>query len=167
MSEPDFPTSCSFNHEIMTNNNNNNQHHHFDAAAPSSSSSAPVMTPATRTLLAAVRELCRALPCSVDAAAVSGSMALMLHAVAHDLPLAHSLSEEQAREWGLFLSEARPDSEEPEVFSEPGLFLLKPDRSIHFEVIQSAPFTRPDLDQLLEGIDIIAEKDYPARGTLT
>ena len=83
----------------------------------------------------------------------------------HDLPLAHSLSEKQAREWGLFLSEGRPDSEEPEVFSEPGLFLLKPDRSVYFEVVQSAPFTRPDLDQLLEAIDFIADKDYPTRGT--
>ncbi len=85
----------------------------------------------------------------------------------HDLPLAHSLSEDQAREWGLFLSEARADSKEPEVFSEPGLFLLKPDRSVFFEVVQSAPFTRPDLDQLLESIDFIADKDYPTRGTRT
>ncbi|MBU1253576.1 peroxiredoxin-like family protein [Qipengyuania sp. DY56-A-20] len=84
-----------------------------------------------------------------------------------DLPLAHSLSEDQARQWGLFLSQARPDSEEPEVFSEPALFLLKPDRSVYFEVVQSAPFTRPDLDQLLESVDFIAKQDYPTRGTLT
>lgn len=84
----------------------------------------------------------------------------------HDLPLAHSLSEDQAREWSLFLSAARADSKEPEVFSEPGLFLIKPDGSVYLEVVQSAPFTRPDLDQLIEGIDIIAKHDYPARGTL-
>lgn len=83
-----------------------------------------------------------------------------------DLPLVHSLSEQQAREWGLSLSPARAGSEEPEVFSEPGLYLLKPDRSVYFGIVQSAPFTRPDLDQLLEGIDIIDKKDYPVRGTL-
>ena len=84
-----------------------------------------------------------------------------------DLPLAHSLSEDQAREWGLFISQKRAGSDEPEVFSEPGLFLLRPDRSIFFEVVQSAPFTRPGFDELLEGIDFVQTKDYPTRGTLT
>ena len=85
----------------------------------------------------------------------------------HDLPLAHDLSEEQAREWGLYISQKREGSEEPEKFSEPGLFLLKPDRSVFFAVTQSAPFTRPSLDQLLEGIDFVTKNDYPTRGTLT
>ncbi|MWV28024.1 peroxiredoxin-like family protein [Aurantiacibacter rhizosphaerae] len=85
----------------------------------------------------------------------------------HDLPLAHSLTEEQAREWGLYISEKREGSEEPDVFSEPGLFLLRPDRSLYFAVTQNAPFTRPSLDELIKGIDIVLEKDYPTRGTLT
>ncbi len=85
----------------------------------------------------------------------------------HDLPLAHSLSEDQARDWGLFISQKREGSEEPEMFSEPGLFLLNPDRSVYFQVIQNAPFTRPDLDDLLEGIDYVMKNDYPTRGTLT
>ena len=84
-----------------------------------------------------------------------------------DLPLAHSLSEDQAREWGLFISKKREGSDEPDVFSEPGLFLLRPDRSIFFEVVQSAPFTRPGLDELLEGINFVLDKNYPTRGTLT
>lgn len=84
-----------------------------------------------------------------------------------DLPLAHSLSEEKAREWGLYISEKRPDSEEPERFSEPGLFVIKPDGTLHFAVVQSAPFTRPDLDDLLEGLNFTLEKDYPTRGTAT
>lgn len=85
----------------------------------------------------------------------------------HDLPLVYDLPEDQARAWGLYISQKREGSEEPEVFSEPGLFLLKPDRSVHFAVVQSAPFTRPPLDQLLKGIDFTLEKDYPTRGTLT
>lgn len=84
-----------------------------------------------------------------------------------DLPLAHSLSEDKAREYGLYISEKRPDSEEPDKFSEPGLFLVKPDGTLYFTVVQNAPFTRPDLDELLEGIGFVLKKDYPTRGTLT
>ncbi len=85
----------------------------------------------------------------------------------HDLPLAWNLSEEKAREFGLFISEKRPDSEEPDRFSEPGLFLVKPDGELYFQVVQNAPFTRPPLDDLLQGIDYVLKSDYPTRGTLT
>ncbi|MEC7817829.1 MAG: peroxiredoxin-like family protein [Pseudomonadota bacterium] len=85
----------------------------------------------------------------------------------HDLPLAHSLSEDKAREFGLYISEKREGSEEPDVFSEPGLFVVKPDGTLHFAVVQNAPFTRPDLDDLLEGLMFTIEKNYPTRGTLT
>ena len=85
----------------------------------------------------------------------------------HDLPLAHSLSEDKAREYGLYISEKREGSGEPDVFSEPGLFVVKPDGTFHFAVVQNAPFTRPDLDDLLEGLMFTIEKNYPTRGTLT
>lgn len=84
-----------------------------------------------------------------------------------NLPLVHSMTEEQAREWGLYISAKREGSEEPEVFSEPGLYLLKPDRTVHFAQMQNAPWTRPSLDELLKGIDFTLDKDYPTRGTLT
>ena len=85
----------------------------------------------------------------------------------HDLPLAHSMSEDQAREWGLYISEKREGSEEPERFSEPGLFLVKPDGTIWMAQMQSAPFTRPDIDQLMGNLDFALQNDYPARGTAT
>lgn len=84
-----------------------------------------------------------------------------------DLPLAHSMTEQKAREWGLYISEKREGSEEPETFSEPGLFLVKPDGTLYFAAVQNAPFTRPDLDDLLSGLSFILENDYPTRGTLT
>jgi len=84
-----------------------------------------------------------------------------------DLPLAYGMSENTAREWGLYISEARDGSDEPAMFSEPGLFLIKPDGTLYFASIQNAPFTRPPLDQLIEGLDIITKNDYPVRGTLT
>ncbi|KLI63866.1 redoxin domain-containing protein [Aurantiacibacter marinus] len=85
----------------------------------------------------------------------------------HDLPLVHSLTEDQARQWGLYISGKREGSEEPKIFSEPALFLVKPNMSLHFSVVQSAPFTRPPLDELLQGIDYTLDNDYPTRGTLT
>lgn len=83
-----------------------------------------------------------------------------------DVTLGYGLSEEQARAFDLYISSGRPDSEEPEVFSEPALLLVKPDQSLYFASIQSMPFTRPPLDELLKGIDYALENDYPARGEL-
>jgi hypothetical protein len=84
-----------------------------------------------------------------------------------DLPLAYGLPEDQARQWGLYISGKREGSEEPETFSEPGLFLIRPDMTLYFAQVQSAPFTRPSIDQLLQGMKIVEEHDYPARGTAT
>jgi peroxiredoxin len=84
-----------------------------------------------------------------------------------ELPLALGLSEDAARAWGLYLSSKREGSEEPEVFSEPGLFLVRPDGTLFFAVTQNAPFTRPPLDQLLKGMDFVLANDYPTRGTAT
>lgn len=85
----------------------------------------------------------------------------------HDLPIAYSLDKTMARQWGLYISEKREGSEEPAVFSEPGLFLVKPDMSLYFAVTQNAPFSRPPLDELLSGLKYVLENDYPTRGTLT
>jgi peroxiredoxin len=84
-----------------------------------------------------------------------------------DLPIAHSMSEETAREWGLYISEKRAGSDEPNTFSEPGLFLIRPNGELYFLVVQNAPFTRPDLDDLLLSLNFVLDNDYPTRGTLT
>lgn len=84
-----------------------------------------------------------------------------------DLPLVYEMPEKEASEWGLYISEKREGSEEPDIFSEPGLFVVRPDMSLFFAQTQSAPFTRPPLDQLLEGLDYAIKNDYPARGTRT
>ncbi|MEE4538540.1 MAG: peroxiredoxin-like family protein [Erythrobacter sp.] len=84
-----------------------------------------------------------------------------------DVPLAYDMSEDKAREWGLYISQKREGSDEPEIFSEPGLFLVKPDGTLYFAQVQNAPFTRPSLDQLLEGVEYVLQNDYPIRGTLT
>lgn len=84
----------------------------------------------------------------------------------NDVLLGYGLSEDLARNLGLYISSGRPGSDEPEIFSEPALLLVKPDQTLYFASIQSMPFTRPPLDQLLQGIDYALANDYPARGEL-
>ncbi len=79
------------------------------------------------------------------------------------LPLAYGLTEEGMREWGLFVSRGIDDNE-PETFNEPGLFLVRPDGTVYYESILSMPVGRPQLDDLLGGIDFWVDNDYPARG---
>lgn len=79
------------------------------------------------------------------------------------VPLAHGLTEEQMREWGLFVSRGIGE-EEPELFNEPALFLIAPDHSVYYEAILSMPVGRPHLDDLLGGIDYWTANEYPARG---
>ena len=83
-----------------------------------------------------------------------------------EITLGYGLSEEQARSFDLYVSAGRPDSAEPAIFSEPALLLVKPDQTLYFASIQSMPFTRPPLDQLLQGVDYALANDYPARGEL-
>ncbi|CTQ31332.1 peroxiredoxin-like family protein [Jannaschia rubra] len=80
------------------------------------------------------------------------------------MPMAHDMTEDQARAWGLFLSEGQGD-DAPEVFSEPGLFLVKPDGTLYLAEMASGPFVRPDLKLLASKMGFIIEKDYPAQGT--
>ncbi len=83
------------------------------------------------------------------------------------LNVGYNMPEDTARAWGLYMSSARPGSEEPALFSEPGLFVIRPDGTIFFAQKQSAPFTRPDFDSLLGGLAYVVEHNYPARGDLT
>ena len=80
-----------------------------------------------------------------------------------NLPVGYNLSEEKAREFGLYISEAIKD-EEPDRFSEPGMFLVKPDGTLYCSTVQTMPFARPQTEDLLKAIDFVKKEDYPARG---
>jgi peroxiredoxin len=84
------------------------------------------------------------------------------------LRLGYDLDFATARRWGLYISEgipkAPPAISEPALFTEPGLFLVKPDGTLYFASVQTMPFARPPLAALLTGIDFVLAKDYPARG---
>ncbi|EAS20396.1 putative peroxiredoxin [Flavobacteria bacterium BBFL7] len=78
-------------------------------------------------------------------------------AIGHDLPL------ETAKAWGLYLSKAISDKE-PDLFSEPAIFLIKPNGTLFFASIQTMPFARPKITDLIKSIDFVEDKNYPARG---
>jgi hypothetical protein len=54
--------------------------------------------------------------------------------------------------------------EEPALFSEPGLFLVRPDGTLYYAAVQTMPFARPHFDELIGALDFAIAKDYPARG---
>lgn len=79
------------------------------------------------------------------------------------LTLGYGLSIKTAREWGLYISHSIKEPEPPE-FSEPGLFLIKPDKTLFAAQISSMPFARPPLADILKTIDYVVQNNYPARG---
>lgn len=85
-----------------------------------------------------------------------------------DLTLGYGVSLAMAREWGLYVSSGRGKTsigvEEPAQFSEPGLFLVRPDGTLYFASVQTMPFARPHFADILTAIDFVVAKDYPARG---
>lgn len=80
-----------------------------------------------------------------------------------ELPLGYNLSLETMREWGLFVSTAANDNE-PDVFTEPATFLVDGEHRIYYASLTSMPFGRPQLAELLGGIDFVTSSNYPARG---
>ncbi|MTI09676.1 peroxiredoxin-like family protein [Curvivirga aplysinae] len=85
--------------------------------------------------------------------------------VAYDLPLA------KAKEWGLSISTSRGKTSigimEPDLFSEPGVFLVKPDQTLYYASVQTMPFVRPVFKEMLGALDFVIANDYPARGEYT
>jgi len=84
------------------------------------------------------------------------------------LTLGYGLSLDDARAWGLYVSTGRgPTSsgiEETRVFSEPGLFMVRPDGTLYFGSVQTMPFARPSFGEVLNAAKFVVEKNYPARG---
>jgi peroxiredoxin len=84
------------------------------------------------------------------------------------LRLGYGLSLAQARRWGLYTSTSRGTTsigiEEPALFSEPGVFIVRPDGTLYYGAVQTMPFARPHFDELLAALDFAIGKNYPARG---
>lgn len=79
------------------------------------------------------------------------------------LTVGYGQSVESMRAWGLFVSRGIKEGE-PDLFGEPGVFLIRSDGTLFAAVLNSMPFGRPHLDELVGGIGWINATDYPARG---
>jgi peroxiredoxin len=85
-----------------------------------------------------------------------------------NLQVGYGVSIAKAREWGLYISTSRGVTsagvEEPPLFAEPGLFLVKPDQTLYWASIATMPFARPHFNEIAQAIDFALSKNYPARG---
>ena len=85
-----------------------------------------------------------------------------------NLNLGYGLTIEAARSWGLYVSTSRGKTsagiEEPALFSEPGLFLVRPDGTLYWGSTSTMPFARPHFREILGALDFVIKNDYPARG---
>jgi peroxiredoxin len=111
----------------------------------------------------------RVLAVSSDNAERAQSMAEKIKA--SQLRIGHSLALQNARQWGLYISASRGKTslgiEEPALFSEPGVFIVRPDGTLYYGSTQTMPFARPPFQDLLGAIDFAIANDYPARGEYT
>lgn len=84
------------------------------------------------------------------------------------LKIGYGLDLDKAREWGLYISTSRGKTsagiEEPPMFNEPGLYLVKPDGTLYWSNISTMPFARPHFKEILGAVDTVLERNYPARG---
>lgn len=105
----------------------------------------------------------------IDVVAVSGDSAEQakgqMEEVKPRFPVAHGLSVAQMNTLGLYVSDPRSPQETDHPFAEPGLFVVNGGGNIHIADISNAPFSRPDLQALLGGLQFIRGNDYPIRGT--
>ena len=105
----------------------------------------------------------------VDVVAVSGDGVEKAQAFADEkeltISMGYGLSVEQMRRLGLYVSDPRSPAETDRPFSEPGLFVINDTGAIQIVDVSNAPFARPDLQGIANGIKFIRGNDYPIRGT--
>lgn len=90
---------------------------------------------------------------------------------ASSLRIGYGLALSVAKEWGLSISTGRGKTsigiEESELFSEPGVFLVRPDQTLYYASVQTMPFVRPVFKEMVQALDFVIANDYPARGEYT
>ena len=113
----------------------------------------------------------RLLDIGIDIVAVSGDSKEQLeeHLDRLDVnfPLFYGLTLEQMEDLGLYVSIPRSEQETDHNFAEPGLFVINSDGQVQAIDISNNPFSRPDLEVLVSGLEWIRKPDnnYPIRGT--
>lgn len=88
----------------------------------------------------------------------------------NNINIGYDVSVEQAQAWGLHRSAGKGKTsigiEEPAEFSEPGLFLVRPDQTLYWSQVSTMPFARPHFREVLGALGFVIANDYPARGEL-
>jgi peroxiredoxin len=79
--------------------------------------------------------------------------------------IGYDLSVVQMAEIGAFVSDPRSPEETDRPFAEPATFVVRDDGKLQIVDVSNAPFSRPDLKGLLNGLTFIRDKNYPVRGT--
>lgn len=80
------------------------------------------------------------------------------------LPILAGLSEDEMRTLGVYISSPRTPDETDRNFAEPATFVINPKGKVQIVDVSNAPFSRPDLKGLLDGLRFVNAKDYPVRG---
>ena len=105
----------------------------------------------------------------VDIIAISADSKQQLKAHLAELdisfPIAYGLTVEQMNTLGLYISDPRSEKETDHPFAEPGVFVINAKGEIQIIDISNAPFARPELEALANGLSFIRKNDYPIRGT--
>lgn len=87
-----------------------------------------------------------------------------------NLRLGYGVSLDMAREWGLFISAGRGKTsigiDEPALFSEPALYIVRPNGELYFGTVQTMPFARPAFGDILKALDFVISSGYPGRGEI-
>jgi len=81
------------------------------------------------------------------------------------LAIGYGLSVAQMNTLGLYVSDPRSPQETDRPFAEPGVFVINAEGDIQILDVSNAPFARPDLQSLANGIKFVRGNDYPIRGT--
>ncbi len=105
----------------------------------------------------------------VDVLAVSADPEDKAKASANDIgykgAIGYDLSPEQMSKLGVYISDPRSPEETDRPFAEPATFVVRADGKVHIVDVSNAPFSRPALKSLLDGLKFVRENDYPVRGT--
>ncbi|MEO1693950.1 MAG: redoxin domain-containing protein [Pseudomonadota bacterium] len=81
------------------------------------------------------------------------------------LRVGYALSIDDARRIGLAISQSIREGETDQ-FAEPGVFFIQADGTLYGSIVQTFPFARPKVDDLIEVGQVVRDRNYPPRGTL-
>ena len=105
----------------------------------------------------------------ISVAAVSAdSRAKAEHVVAEaklSFAVAYDLSVDDMRRLGLYITEPESPEQTDRTFAEPALFVVNPDGLTQVVTVTNAPFSRPDLETVLEGLKATQDDHAPIHGT--